>query len=91
MTEASTILRMIPIGGGFTHADRFEHGWVRECTGEKIGETNTHFDAVKFTRKRHYHPQSGETKFDLHGEWFHLWDSRVQAIAHDRQKENGNG
>lgn len=72
-------LRDLKINSRFRHIDKFDHGWIRETIGRKIGQTIIHWDVISVESQRHYHPETGEEKFHDRKPKDLLWDSRVQV------------
>lgn len=72
-----TTLRSIPVGARFLFRDKFDHGWVRDQTGVKIGETIDIWDAVQWDRKLHHNPATGEVRMSWTGPGYSLCDSRI--------------
>lgn len=80
-------LRDLSIGDRFQYVDKFEHGWVREITGRKVGETILLWDVIETLSVRHHHPETGEEKFNITAPKVIVWDSRVAVI----KQENPDG
>lgn len=71
-------LRDLNINSRFRHVDKFDHGWIRETIGRKIGQTIENMDVIRVENVKHHHPETGETKFDTRPAMqCLLWDSRT--------------
>lgn len=69
----------LPVGAKYVFVDKFPDGWLREEHGEVIGQTTKDWTAREWHYKRHFHPDTGEMKFEHTGPRWGLIDSRVRV------------